>query len=68
MILYRIGAGRVVIILAGRFAGRKAVVVRASEEGVGSMKFGHATGIYFDMLCSFLNIEMYFFLTFLFIL
>lgn len=36
-----IKSGRVVIILAGRFAGRKAVVVRASEEA-GTKGFGHA--------------------------
>lgn len=30
------------IILAGRFAGRKAVVVKALEDGSGDKKFGHA--------------------------
>eukprot|EP00286_Rhodomonas_abbreviata_P011015 CAMPEP_0181326744 /NCGR_PEP_ID=MMETSP1101-20121128/21684_1 /TAXON_ID=46948 /ORGANISM="Rhodomonas abbreviata, Strain Caron Lab Isolate" /LENGTH=142 /DNA_ID=CAMNT_0023435263 /DNA_START=24 /DNA_END=452 /DNA_ORIENTATION=+ len=34
--------GKVVIVLAGRFAGRKAIVVKASEEGNDSKKFGHA--------------------------
>lgn len=37
-----IKSGKVVIILAGRYAGRKAVVIKASEEGDGAMKFGHA--------------------------
>lgn len=31
--IYRFKSGKVVIILAGRFAGRKAVVVKASDEG-----------------------------------
>lgn len=31
-------------MLQGRFAGRKAVVVRASDEGNDSKKFGHAVG------------------------
>ena len=30
------------IVLSGRFAGRKAVIVRASDEGTDSKKFGHA--------------------------
>jgi len=34
--------GKVVVVLSGRFAGRKAVVVSASEEGAGSKSFGHA--------------------------
>ena len=33
--------GKVVVVLAGRYAGRKAVVVKANEEG-GAKKFGHA--------------------------
>lgn len=37
-------SGKVVIVLSGRFAGRKAVVVRASDEGNDSKKFGHAIG------------------------
>merc|ERR1711981_1036737 len=34
--------GRVVILLAGRFAGKKAVVVKAHDEGNKERKFGHA--------------------------
>lgn len=34
--------GKVVIILSGRFAGRKAVVVKAFDEGRGDRKFAHA--------------------------
>lgn len=37
-------SGKVVIVLAGRYAGRKAVVVRASDEGSTSKKFGQAIG------------------------
>jgi large subunit ribosomal protein L27e len=36
--------GKVVIVLAGRYAGRKAVVVKASDDGNDSKKFGHAIG------------------------
>jgi large subunit ribosomal protein L27e len=35
-------SGKVVIVLSGRFAGRKAVVVKASDEGGKDKKFGHA--------------------------
>lgn len=42
--------GKVVIVLAGRYAGRKAVVVKASDEGNDSKKFGHALGKYFSAL------------------
>jgi hypothetical protein len=31
-------------LLAGRYAGRKAVVVKANDEGVAGKKFGHAIG------------------------
>eukprot|EP01006_Ploeotia_vitrea_P064241 TRINITY_DN87363_c0_g1_i1.p1 TRINITY_DN87363_c0_g1~~TRINITY_DN87363_c0_g1_i1.p1 ORF type:complete len:141 (+),score=1.65 TRINITY_DN87363_c0_g1_i1:66-488(+) len=37
-----IKSGKVVVLLAGRYAGRKAVVMSASEEGNGNRKFGHA--------------------------
>ena len=37
-----IKSGKVVIVTAGRFAGRKAIVVKTSEEGNASKKFGHA--------------------------
>merc|ERR1719231_966162 len=36
-----IKSGRVVIVLAGRFAGQKAVVVKTSDDG-NDVKFGHA--------------------------
>ena len=36
--------GKVVIMLAGRFAGRKAVVVKATDDGNGDKRFGHAVG------------------------
>lgn len=32
--------GKVVIVLAGRYAGRKAVIVNAFDEGLGDRKFG----------------------------
>merc|ERR1739841_270557 len=34
--------GKVVLILAGRFAGRKAVIVKPSDEGTGDKPFSHA--------------------------
>lgn len=34
-------------MLSGRFAGRKAVVVKASDEGNDKKKFGHALSEYF---------------------
>jgi len=37
-------SGKVVILLSGRFAGRKAVVVKAYDEGNGEKRFGHAVG------------------------
>ena len=39
-------SGKVVIMLAGRFAGRKAVVVKTTEEGNGDKRFGHCVGKY----------------------
>ena len=33
------------LILSGRYAGKKAVVVKVSEEGNDIKKFGHALGI-----------------------
>ena len=39
---FSIKSGKVVILTAGRFAGRKAVVVKTSEDGNQSKKFGHA--------------------------
>lgn len=32
------------IVLSGRYAGKKAVVVRAHDEGNDKKKFGHAVG------------------------
>ena len=43
-------SGRVVIVLAGRYAGRKAVVVKAADEGSDSKKFGHAVGNHYISL------------------
>lgn len=40
-----IKAGKMVIMTAGRFAGKKAIIIKASEEGNDSKKFGHALGI-----------------------
>jgi large subunit ribosomal protein L27e len=34
--------GKVVIMLRGRFAGRKAIVVKTYDDGHGDRKFGHA--------------------------
>jgi hypothetical protein len=39
----RIKGGKIVIVLAGRFSGRKAVVVKADEEKK-AKKFGYALG------------------------
>ena len=35
-------SGKVVIVLSGRYAGRKAVVVKASDDGNTEKKYGHA--------------------------
>ena len=37
-----IKSGKVVICLSGRYAGRKAIVVKANDEGNDIKKFGHA--------------------------
>merc|ERR1712134_99816 len=37
-----IKSGRVVILTAGRYAGRKAVVVKESNDGSGERMYGHA--------------------------
>lgn len=39
-----IKSGKVVVLLAGRYAGRKAVVIKAHDEGTDGKKFGHAIG------------------------
>jgi hypothetical protein len=39
-----IKSGKVVVVLQGRYAGRKAVVVKAYEEGTADRKFSHAIG------------------------
>lgn len=39
---YRMKAGRVVILLAGRRAGKKAVIVKQYDEGKKGKTFGHA--------------------------
>lgn len=41
---HSIRSGRVVIVLSGRFAGKKAVVVKATDDGNDAKKFGHALG------------------------
>ena len=35
-------AGKVVLLLSGRFAGRKAIVVKPSDEGTSDKPFSHA--------------------------
>jgi ribosomal protein L14E/L6E/L27E len=47
-----IKSGKVVVVLSGRFAGRKAIVVKASDDGNDSKKFGHALGKPILLLCS----------------
>lgn len=37
-----IRSGKIVVLLAGRYAGRKAVVVKPFDEGSENRKFGHA--------------------------
>ena len=37
-----IKSGKVVLVLSGRFAGKKAVVVRTFDDGTSDKKFGHA--------------------------
>lgn len=37
-------SGKVVVVLAGKYAGRKAVIVKATDEGTKDRKFGHAIG------------------------
>lgn len=37
-----IKSGKVVIVLAGRYAGKKAVVVKSNDDGSGDKKFAHA--------------------------
>ena len=39
-----IKSGRIVIVTSGRFAGKKAVVVKTSDDGNNNKKFGHALG------------------------
>jgi ribosomal protein L14E/L6E/L27E len=34
--------GKVVIVLQGRYAGKKAVIVRSHDEGTSARKYGHA--------------------------
>lgn len=35
-------AGKVVLVLSGRFAGRKAIIVKPNDEGTSDKPFGHA--------------------------
>ncbi len=41
-------------MLAGRFAGRKAVVVKTNDDGAAGKKFGHAVGMVSAKICFFL--------------
>ncbi|XP_044271862.1 60S ribosomal protein L27 [Tribolium madens] len=34
--------GKVVLVLAGRYAGRKAIVIKNNDEGAGDKQYGHA--------------------------
>ena len=45
-----IKSGKVVIVLGGRFAGRKGVVVKTYDDGTPERKFGHAIGTSFYLL------------------
>jgi hypothetical protein len=40
--LLRVQPGKVVIVLQGRYAGKKAVIVRSHDEGTSARKYGHA--------------------------
>ncbi|CAI5729742.1 unnamed protein product [Peronospora destructor] len=42
VLLCSVKNGKVVVLLNGRFAGRKAIVVKTYDEGRGDRKFGHA--------------------------
>lgn len=44
LLLCSVKNGKVVVLLNGRFAGRKAIVVKTFDEGKGDRKFGHAIG------------------------
>ena len=44
VLFYSIKSGKVVVMLAGRYAGRKAVVVKVSEDGSSGRKFGNCIG------------------------
>ena len=37
-------SGKVVVVLAGRYAGRKAVIVKTFDNGADGKKFGHCLG------------------------
>ncbi len=40
--LFAVQPGKVVILLTGRYAGKKAVIVRNYDEGTTGRKYGHA--------------------------
>jgi large subunit ribosomal protein L27e len=44
MLSFSLKSGKVVILLSGRYAGRKAVVVKTFDEGHDKRKFGHCVG------------------------
>lgn len=41
-VLYSLKPGKVVIVLRGKYAGKKAVITRVSEEPTNATNFGHA--------------------------
>ena len=45
-------SGRIVIVLRGKYAGRKAVIVRLYDGGRADRKFSHALGEYLDTAAS----------------
>ena len=59
---YRIKSGKVVILLSGRYAGRKAVVMNACDEGTGDKKFSHAIGKLFINALFIVNVYLRIFL------
>jgi large subunit ribosomal protein L27e len=42
MVPFCVQPGKVVIVLQGRYAGKKAVIVKNQDEAVGARRYGHA--------------------------
>lgn len=42
MFVFNLQAGKVVILLTGRYAGKKAVIVKNYDDGTSSRPYGHA--------------------------